>query len=319
MRAYADSVKAWIYARPGGTALILAVLVVAAIILLALTLGYRKKYNAHITGYAPFDTSAWKYGSVMDQGYFSPSLTPAQLSVYMPQLGGVRSELSRMMMSGGKGAWVPKRAHWAPSAHGRRAGFRTGLPHRALARKFGDTACPAGSYTVTDPDTGQPTCGTPASGDACSSGMDPVTDSTGTTSCICPPSSALAVGPGGARMCVSNALPPAPPSPSAPTPSPPQPMSCPGCEFCPHSGNSSVFNPITGTVLADSLLVNQFWDPSAVAEAQALADVGSYEDDHPATLRPFEAAINTARDADAAAYSMNDAQLSAIMSGGSAP
>lgn len=80
-----------------------------------------------------------------------------------------------------------------------------------------------------------------------------------------------------------------------------------------------MFNPITGTVLADGLLVNQFWDPSAVVEAQALADIGSYEDDHPATLWPFEAAIDTARDADAAAYSMNDAQLSNIMAGGYAP
>lgn len=132
MNAYGDKVKTWICAHPSGAAIILAVLVVAAIILLALTLSYRKKYNAHLTG---FDTSAWKYGSVMDQGYFSPSLTPAQLSVYMPQLGGVRSELSRMMMTGGKGAWVPKRVHWTPSAKGRRAGFHTGLPHRALAQK----------------------------------------------------------------------------------------------------------------------------------------------------------------------------------------
>src|SRR5579863_8118565 len=265
----------------------------------------------------------------MDQGYFSPSLTPAQLSVYMPQLGGVRSELSRMMMAGGKGAWVPKRARWVPSARARRDGFHGGLPHRVAARALEAMVCPEGTQPVTDSDAGGSTCGIPGNADSCPPGTVSITDSTGMSACICPSGLNITIDPtSGAPICTAPPLPgptpipiplpgptpiPAPlPSPT-PTPLPPWRPGCLGCEFCPHN---SVFNPITGTVLADGLLVNQYWDPSAVVEAQALADIGSYEDAHPATLRSFEAAVNTARDADTAAYSMTDAQLDGIMSGG---
>ena len=107
-----SSASRWVSAHPAATAALLAVLTVAAIVLLALAVTFQSKSkHAAIGG---FDTSAWKYGSVMDQGYFGGSLSPAQLSVYTPQLGGVRSELSRAMRREGLAAAGP--AAWDPEA-----------------------------------------------------------------------------------------------------------------------------------------------------------------------------------------------------------
>lgn len=182
----------WVTVNPNTVAVLLAVLVLAVIILVVLTVRCHYKL-VHATS-QHFDTSAWKYGSVMDWGLGGGSpVTPAQASVYMPQLGGVRSELSRMMM--------PKYR-----------GHPRGAPRYGHYRE----------HLATDPTV---------AGTSCSS----------------------------------------------------------------------------------------TWNPSAIAEAQGLAEASSLAVDPEDDTAMLQAAINTSRDANSAAYSMSDTQLAGLMGGGNLP
>lgn len=76
----------------------LGAILVAIIVILAIVAIYYSRKSAAC--HASFDTSAWKYGSVQDQGYFGANgggLSRAQMSVYSGDRRP-RSELSRMMM-----------------------------------------------------------------------------------------------------------------------------------------------------------------------------------------------------------------------------
>lgn len=85
---------------------------------------------------------------------------------------------------------------------------------------------------------------------------------------------------------------------------------------CPSSGT---FDPLTGVMTVDTQTIGNVWDPDAIAEAQALASVGSYVNDPSGDEMAFQAAISSAYDANAAADTMNDAQLATMMALGTAP
>lgn len=266
-----SKIESLVQQHPGATAATVAILIVVVIILIVVAVHYHGKVKAAET--KPFDTSAWKYGSVMDQGYFRPSLTPAQLSVYMPQLGGVRSELSRMMMT--------------PVSRGMPSVGRSMMPQplRPKGQKMGRRGRVEGLDPVPQ----------------CPPGTQPVPDGSS----------------GGGYTCVPITPPTPPPKPPTPPtpPAPPKPP-CESCDVCPSTGN---FNPITGTMIVDTSTIGKVWDPSAIAEADALAELGSYYEDPSGDEMSLQAAIASARDSDSAAYSMTDAQLSTIMALGTAP
>jgi hypothetical protein len=84
---------------------------------------------------------------------------------------------------------------------------------------------------------------------------------------------------------------------------------------CPSTGTFDA----NGVMMVDPQSISDVWDPDAIAEAQALASVGSYAHDPSGDEMAFQAAISSAYDANTAADTMSDAQLTAIMQGGTAP
>ena len=316
---------AWVSAHPARTALLTAILVVVVIILLVLTLHYHSKWKAAAT--QGFDTSAWKYGSVLDSGFTDAPLTPAQLSLYNPQMGGVRSELSRMMLprTGGQAARNKAAAQRRRMAQRRVQSTNrrreTALIHGGHLPKIGSlhreglTAAPAGEYS--------PSNEYAATNGACNAG-DMVDQSTG----LCGPAGGC--NPGDTMDTTSGMCIPAATDSgylgnswtfggSTDTTA---------CTATDEYGNPLVYNangvPIGATSNGQTIPLDAgyfagWWDPDATAEAQALASVGSYAVDPSGDAVAFQAAIASALDSDSASATLTDAQLNALMAQGTAP
>lgn len=304
MSGYLGNAHGWatekISKHPAGVALTLAVLILLVIILFITTMVYHSKWKkatpaSFRSGFlSPNGSwsggmlSNWhKGGSVHDQAYFGPGFQhyAQQGNSYMPAVTSKNA-----LRSAYKGKHHMQVAAHRAAIHRANAQRMKAKRLAAMHRREGQAVAP--SFL--------PTAGP-------SSAMVPP-DANGN----CPAGYALDAGSG---MCLNLA--PAGPidintgyegdeggdwifDPSA----------------CPSTG---AYDPVTGVMTVDTTNIADVWDPDAIAEAQALASVGSYANDPSGDEMAFQAAISSAFDANSAANTMSDAQLSAIMQGGTAP
>ena len=330
MSGYLGNAHGWatekISKHPTGVALTLAVLILLVIILFITTMVYHSKWkkatpasfrsgfkgpNGSWTGGMH---SNWQNGSVHDQNYFGPQFQHfSQLgSTYMPAVTSKNA-----LRSAYKGKHHMQVAAHRAAIHRANAQRMKSRRLAAMHRREGQAVGPLG------PGGMQPV------GPLGPGGMQPVGP----------------LGPGGMQMttpdggttsnpstCVSGTSPLATGTYDA-NGAPQYQCLTPDEEWggdttdsgydwifdpsaCPTTG---AYDPVTGVMTVDTTNIADVWDPDAIAEAQALASVGSYVSDPSGDEMAFQAAIGSAYSANAAANTMSDAQLSAIMAGGTAP